>query len=91
MLNLDPKQDFVGADLSGVDLSGKDLSYVNFTRVNLQGANLSNANLQGADFTGADLSSPLKLAVRKPDVRHRYRVFDICKSITEPVLSRRDI
>jgi uncharacterized protein YjbI with pentapeptide repeats len=63
MLSLDPKQDFVGADLSGVDLSGKDLSYANFTRANLRGANLSDINLEGADFTDADLSSPLLLDV----------------------------
>ncbi|MDA0673152.1 MAG: pentapeptide repeat-containing protein [Cyanobacteria bacterium] len=54
IVGLDPKQDFVSADLSGVDLSGKDLSYANFTGANLQGANLSHANLEGTDFTGAN-------------------------------------
>jgi uncharacterized protein YjbI with pentapeptide repeats len=65
MLGLDPKQDFVGADLSGVDLSGKDLSYANFTRATLRGANFSNSNLNGADFTDANLSSPMFLEATK--------------------------
>jgi uncharacterized protein YjbI with pentapeptide repeats len=63
ILGLDPKQDFVGADLSGVDLSGKDLSYANFTGTTLRGADLSHTNLEGANFTDADLSSRLLLAI----------------------------
>lgn len=55
MLDLDPKQDFAGADLSGVNFSGKDLSGANFTGTNFQGADLSNANFEGADLQNANL------------------------------------
>lgn len=63
---LNPTEDFYGANLIGIDLAEKDLSGVNFSRVNLRGAdlsdadlteaNLSNANLGGADLSGALLS-----------------------------------
>ena len=68
---LDPRKDFVGADLSGIDLSGLDLSdadlsganlshtnlsSANLSHANLSGTNLSNANLTAADLSGADLS-----------------------------------
>src|SRR6202046_2845590 len=64
---LDPEDDFQGANLSKMDLSGEDLSGFNFAgadltqanlrSANLAGANLASANLAGAHFELADLSA----------------------------------
>ena len=61
MLDLDPKQDFAGTNLSGTDLSDKDMSHANLSGTNLRGTDLSDVNFEGADFTNADLSSALLL------------------------------
>lgn len=59
--NLDPSQDFTGANLRGTTINGVDLSGANWSRVNLRGADLtdvdlSDGNLEQAKLNGADLS-----------------------------------
>lgn len=59
--NLNPAQDFAGANLRGTTLSAVDFSSANLDRANFRGADLSDAdfsdaNLQNAKFSGADLS-----------------------------------
>lgn len=59
--NLNPAEDFAGANLRGTSLSAVDLSSANLDRANFRGADLSDAdlsdaNLQNAKFSGADLS-----------------------------------
>ena len=51
IMNLDIRQDFVGADFSGCDCRGVD-----FTGANLTGCSFENADLTGCHFDGADLS-----------------------------------
>lgn len=59
--NLNPAEDFAGANLRGTTLSAVDFSSANLDRANFRGADLSDAdfsdaNLQNAKFCGADLS-----------------------------------
>jgi Pentapeptide repeats (8 copies) len=59
--NLNPAQDFAGANLRGTSLSTVDFSSAKLDRANFRGADLSDAdlsdaNLQKAKFSGADLS-----------------------------------
>jgi Pentapeptide repeats (8 copies) len=59
--NLNPAQDFAGANLRGTSLSTVDFSNAKLDRANFRGADLSDAdlsdaNLQKAKFSGADLS-----------------------------------
>lgn len=59
--NLNPAEDFAGANLRGTTLSAVDFSSANLDRANFRGAYLSDAdfsdaNLQNAKFSGADLS-----------------------------------
>lgn len=39
-VGLDPRKDYINADLADVDFSGRDLRGANFTKANLEGANL---------------------------------------------------
>ncbi|AFY68797.1 pentapeptide repeat protein [Thalassoporum mexicanum PCC 7367] len=93
---LDPKSDFVGADLSGVDISHHDLSGANFSGTdlrdaNLRGTNLSEANLRGIDLSGADLSgaslfhvNPLKIGgMDISDFRKSVTLPDLLKIVLE--------
>lgn len=67
LAELNPRQDFPGANLLGVRLTAQDLSEGTFARANLRGAylcdadlgstNLSATQLSGADLSGAHLSS----------------------------------
>lgn len=59
--NLNPAEDFAGANLRGTILNAMDFSSANLDRANFRGADLSDAdfsdaNLQNAKFSGADLS-----------------------------------
>ncbi|WP_341739626.1 pentapeptide repeat-containing protein [Microcoleus sp. CAWBG640] len=59
--NLNPAEDFAGANLRGTTLNAVDFSSANLDRANFRGADLSDAdfseaNLQNAKFSGADLS-----------------------------------
>ncbi|WP_242032101.1 pentapeptide repeat-containing protein [Microcoleus sp. FACHB-672] len=64
LAELNPAEDFAGANLLGVTLVGVDLSGANLVGANLRGAllndaDLCSANLSGANLAGADLSGAL--------------------------------
>lgn len=64
LANLNPAEDFAGANMLGVTLENVDFSGANLAGANFRGAllndvDLSGANLIGANFAGADLSGAL--------------------------------
>ena len=57
LLGLNPKTDFVGADLRNTDLSNLDLRDVDLSYADLQFANLSYTNLSNANLSNTNLSN----------------------------------
>jgi uncharacterized protein YjbI with pentapeptide repeats len=53
--NINPEEDFAGANLRGVNLRGVNLNHACLRGTNLRDADLSEANLRGADLSKADL------------------------------------
>jgi Leucine-rich repeat (LRR) protein len=68
---LDPRQDFEGANLEHVDFGTDDLTGYNFRRASLRFSNLANArglqsvNLDEADLTGARIAPPQDYSINQ--------------------------
>ncbi len=56
IVEINIKEDLVGANLSGFDLSNADLSDANLSDANLVGVNLSNSNLSNVNLSNANLT-----------------------------------